>query len=52
MFSLSISSTLHLRFVFFSYFLFQPYLRNVMEYMLQVNNDPDEEVCLEACEFW
>ncbi|KAF5804587.1 putative armadillo-like helical, importin beta family [Helianthus annuus] len=29
-----------------------PHLRNVIEYMLQVNNDPDEEVSLEACEFW
>lgn len=23
-----------------------------MEYILQVNKDPDEEVALEACEFW
>ncbi|CAH8342793.1 unnamed protein product [Eruca vesicaria subsp. sativa] len=30
----------------------EPHLRNVMEYMLQVNKDPDEEVALEACEFW
>ncbi|KAJ0432359.1 putative armadillo-like helical, importin beta family [Helianthus annuus] len=30
----------------------EPHLRNVIEYMLQVNNDPDEEVSLEACEFW
>jgi transportin-1 len=30
----------------------EPHLRNVMEYMLQVNRDPDEEVSLEACEFW
>lgn len=52
MFSLSISSTLHLRFIFFPFCLFQPHLRNVMEYMLQVNTDPDEEVSLEACEFW
>ncbi|KAK3006542.1 hypothetical protein RJ639_017697 [Escallonia herrerae] len=29
-----------------------PHLRNVIEYMLQVNKDPDEEVALEACEFW
>lgn len=52
MFSLSFSSTLHLRFLFFPFCLFQPHLRNVMEYMLQVNKDPDEEVALEACEFW
>ncbi|MFS7967631.1 putative armadillo-like helical, importin beta family [Helianthus anomalus] len=30
----------------------EPHLRNIIEYMLQVNNDPDEEVSLEACEFW
>ncbi|WZY84587.1 hypothetical protein YC2023_030971 [Brassica napus] len=30
----------------------EPHLRNVMEYMLQVNKYPDEEVALEACEFW
>ncbi|GMP37446.1 hypothetical protein CsSME_00009121 [Camellia sinensis var. sinensis] len=30
----------------------QPHLRNVIEYMLQVNKDHDEEVALEACEFW
>lgn len=30
----------------------EPYLRNVIEYMLQVNKDADEEVALEACEFW
>ncbi|KAM0036471.1 putative armadillo-like helical, importin beta family [Helianthus debilis subsp. tardiflorus] len=30
----------------------QPHLRNVIEYMLQVNNDPNEEASLEACEFW
>lgn len=30
----------------------QPHLRNVIEYMLQVNKDPDDEVSLEACEFW
>ncbi|KAG5526841.1 hypothetical protein RHGRI_032939 [Rhododendron griersonianum] len=29
-----------------------PLLRNVIEYMLQVNKDPDDEVALEACEFW
>ncbi|KAM7258081.1 hypothetical protein ACFE04_013822 [Oxalis oulophora] len=29
-----------------------PHLRNVIEYMLQVNKDSDEEVALEACEFW
>lgn len=30
----------------------QPHLRNVIEYMLQVNKDTDDEVALEACEFW
>lgn len=30
----------------------QPHLRNVIEYMLQVNKDNDDEVALEACEFW
>ncbi|KAJ0241878.1 Transportin-1 [Hirschfeldia incana] len=30
----------------------EPHIRNVMEYMLQVNKDPDQEVALEACEFW
>ncbi|KAL3539108.1 hypothetical protein ACH5RR_002474 [Cinchona calisaya] len=30
----------------------EPHLRNVIEYMLQVNKDPDDEVALEACEFW
>ncbi|KAM1243604.1 hypothetical protein ACFX11_035368 [Malus domestica] len=30
----------------------EPHLRNVIEYMLQVNNDTEEEVALEACEFW
>ncbi|XP_010548121.1 PREDICTED: transportin-1 [Tarenaya hassleriana] len=30
----------------------EPHVRNVMEYILQVNKDPDEEVALEACEFW
>ncbi|CAN8271312.1 unnamed protein product [Cochlearia groenlandica] len=30
----------------------EPHIRNVMEYMLQVNKDSDEEVALEACEFW
>ncbi|GLT75276.1 hypothetical protein SLA2020_470120 [Shorea laevis] len=29
-----------------------PHLRNVIEYILQVNKDADEEVALEACEFW
>ncbi|GMN38220.1 hypothetical protein TIFTF001_007452 [Ficus carica] len=29
-----------------------PHLRNVIEYMLQVNKDTDDEVALEACEFW
>ncbi|GFS34668.1 transportin 1 [Actinidia rufa] len=30
----------------------EPILRNVIEYMLLVNKDPDDEVALEACEFW
>ncbi|KAK6137554.1 hypothetical protein DH2020_028696 [Rehmannia glutinosa] len=30
----------------------EPHLRNVIEYMLLVNKDPDDEVALEACEFW
>ncbi|XP_071921159.1 transportin-1-like [Coffea arabica] len=30
----------------------EPHLRNVIEYMLQVNKDRDDEVALEACEFW
>ncbi|XP_078433901.1 transportin 1 [Wolffia australiana] len=30
----------------------EPHLRNVIEYMLQANKDADEEVALEACEFW
>jgi transportin-1 len=30
----------------------EPHLKNVIEYMLQVNKDTDEEVALEACEFW
>ncbi|KAI9122774.1 hypothetical protein K1719_005663 [Acacia pycnantha] len=30
----------------------EPHLRNVIEYMLQVNKDRDDEVSLEACEFW
>lgn len=30
----------------------QPHLRNVIEYILQVNKDADDEVALEACEFW
>ncbi|KAG1363579.1 putative Transportin-1 [Cocos nucifera] len=29
-----------------------PRLRNVIEYILQVSKDPDDEVALEACEFW
>ena len=32
--------------------MMQPHLRNVIEYMLQVNKDTDDEVALEACEFW
>ncbi|TYI87537.1 hypothetical protein E1A91_D04G142000v1 [Gossypium mustelinum] len=30
----------------------EPYMKNVIEYMLQVNKDTDDEVALEACEFW
>ncbi|XP_044508458.1 transportin-1-like [Mangifera indica] len=30
----------------------EPHLRNVIEYLLQVNKDADDEVALEACEFW
>ncbi|XP_044489331.1 transportin-1-like isoform X1 [Mangifera indica] len=30
----------------------EPHLRNVIEYMLQVNKDADDGVALEACEFW
>ncbi|KAL8139924.1 hypothetical protein V2J09_005945 [Rumex salicifolius] len=30
----------------------KPYVRNVIEYMLQANQDSDDEVALEACEFW
>ncbi|KAK6130104.1 hypothetical protein DH2020_036154 [Rehmannia glutinosa] len=30
----------------------EPHLRNVIEYMLLVNKDTDDEVALEACEFW
>ncbi|OVA15947.1 Importin-beta [Macleaya cordata] len=30
----------------------EPHLRNVIEYMLQANRDTDDEVSLEACEFW
>ncbi|KNA13109.1 hypothetical protein SOVF_119770 [Spinacia oleracea] len=30
----------------------EPHLRNLIEYMLQVNKDGDDEVALEACEFW
>ncbi|XP_041014474.1 transportin-1-like [Juglans microcarpa x Juglans regia] len=30
----------------------EPHLSNVIEYMLQVNKDTDDEVALEACEFW
>ncbi|KAL8543781.1 hypothetical protein ACS0TY_004364 [Phlomoides rotata] len=30
----------------------EPHLRNIIEYILLVNKDPDEEVALEACEFW
>ncbi|PIA56714.1 hypothetical protein AQUCO_00700814v1 [Aquilegia coerulea] len=30
----------------------EPHLGNIIEYMLQANKDTDEEVALEACEFW
>ncbi|KAJ6821666.1 putative transportin-1 [Iris pallida] len=30
----------------------EPHLRNVIEYILQANKDTDDEVSLEACEFW
>ncbi|KAK4486439.1 hypothetical protein RD792_009117 [Penstemon davidsonii] len=30
----------------------EPHLRNVIDYMLIVNKDSDDEVALEACEFW
>ncbi|KAK6915084.1 Importin-beta, N-terminal domain [Dillenia turbinata] len=30
----------------------EPHIRNVIEYMLQVNKGGDDEVALEACEFW
>ncbi|KAJ7001521.1 transportin-1-like isoform X2 [Populus alba x Populus x berolinensis] len=30
----------------------EPHLRSVAEYILQVNKDGDDEVALEACEFW
>ncbi|KAL6501642.1 Transportin-1 [Orobanche gracilis] len=30
----------------------KPHLRNIIEYMLLVNKDSDDEVALEACEFW
>ncbi|KAH9541786.1 hypothetical protein CY35_14G084100 [Sphagnum magellanicum] len=30
----------------------QPHMRNVIEYMLQANCDPDEDVSLESCKFW
>lgn len=32
--------------------ILQPHLRNVVEYMLLANKDTDDEVALEACEFW
>nr|KJB75817.1 hypothetical protein B456_012G059000 [Gossypium raimondii] len=30
----------------------EPNMKNVIEYMLQVNKDTDDEAALEACEFW
>ncbi|KAK9676388.1 hypothetical protein RND81_11G073800 [Saponaria officinalis] len=32
--------------------ILEPHLKNLIEYMLQVNKDADDEVALEACEFW
>ncbi|OAY80367.1 Transportin-1, partial [Ananas comosus] len=32
--------------------ILEPHLRNVIEFILQANEDTDEEVALEACEFW
>ncbi|KAJ4700596.1 transportin 1 [Melia azedarach] len=30
----------------------EPHLRNIIEFMLHANKDKDDEVALEACEFW
>jgi transportin-1 len=30
----------------------QPHLKNITELILQANKDSDDEVALEACEFW
>ncbi|KAJ3681527.1 hypothetical protein LUZ60_016016 [Juncus effusus] len=30
----------------------EPHLRNIIEIILRANKDQDDEVCLEACEFW
>ncbi|OMO54088.1 Armadillo-like helical [Corchorus capsularis] len=30
----------------------EPHLKNVIEFMLQASKDDDDEVALEACEFW
>ncbi|KAL6045658.1 Transportin-1 [Balamuthia mandrillaris] len=30
----------------------QPYLENTLQCLLQLSQDPDDEVALEACEFW
>ncbi|OWM80947.1 transportin-1-like isoform X2 [Punica granatum] len=30
----------------------EPHLRSIAEFMLQANKDSDDEVALEACEFW
>uniref|UniRef100_A0A2P2MHP7 Transportin-1 n=2 Tax=Rhizophora mucronata TaxID=61149 RepID=A0A2P2MHP7_RHIMU len=30
----------------------EPHLKDVIEYILQVNKDEDDEVALEGCEFW
>ena len=30
----------------------EPHMRNIIEYMLQADQDADDEVALESCEFW
>ncbi|KAI4374895.1 hypothetical protein MLD38_012834 [Melastoma candidum] len=32
--------------------ILEPHLRSITEFMLQANKDSDEEVALEACEYW
>jgi len=29
-----------------------PYMNNIVQYIIHANRDENEEVCLEACEFW